>query len=61
MLAIERERAKERKESNLKQNNRGGNISTSEEGKARDKAAEKVNADVSGRTLEGGSRRSTPR
>ena len=58
MLAIERGRARERKEANLKEGDeqpRRGNVSTSdEEGKARDKAAEKVNADVSGRTLEKG-------
>jgi len=58
MLAIEKERAKERKESNLKEGDeqpRRGNVSTSgDEGKARDKAAEKIDADVSGRTLEKG-------
>lgn len=56
ILAIERERAKDRKEANLNQgNSRGGNISTSvDEGKSRDIAAEHINADVSGRTLEKG-------
>jgi phage N-6-adenine-methyltransferase len=58
MLAVEQERAKERKEANLKEGDeqpRRGNVSTSgSKGKARDKAAEKVNADVSGRTLEKG-------
>ena len=62
MLEIERERAKEReKETQLEGKNEdgdavgGGNVSTPDEtGKARDKAAEKVNADVSGRTLEKG-------
>jgi len=58
MLAIEKARAKPRKEANLKEGDeqpRRGNTSTSgEEGKARDKAAEKVNANVSGRTLEKG-------
>jgi len=58
MLEIEKERAKERKESNLKEGDeqpRRGNVSTSgDEGKAREKAAKKVNADVSGRTLEKG-------
>jgi ParB/RepB/Spo0J family partition protein len=58
MLAVERERAKERKEragkENL-QNVSGGNSSTTDGGgKARENAAEKVNADVSGRTLEKG-------
>ena len=54
ILTIEQEKAKERKEANLKQNDRAGNVSDSDEGEAREKAAEKVNADVSGRTLEKG-------
>lgn len=54
MLEIEKKKAKERKEANLKQNDRPGNVSDSGEGEARDKAADKVNADVSGRTLEKG-------
>ncbi|AFH21573.1 hypothetical protein OSG_eHP4_00155 [environmental Halophage eHP-4] len=58
MLEIEQQRAKERKKANLKEGDkqpRRGKVSTSgDEGKARDKAAEKVNADVSGRTLEKG-------
>ena len=58
MLAVEQERAKERKEANLKEGDekpRRGNVSTSgDEGKAREKAAEKIDADVSGRTLEKG-------
>ena len=54
MLEIEKKKAKERKEANLKQNDRPGNVSDSGEGEARDKAAEKINADVSGRTLEKG-------
>ena len=57
MLEIERERAKEReKETQLEGKNEdgdavgGGNVSTPDEtGKARDKAAEKVNADPSRR------------
>jgi len=55
---LEKERAKERKEANLKEGDeqpRRGNVSTSgEQGKARDKAAEKIDAGVSGRTLEKG-------
>lgn len=58
MLEVEKERAKKRKEANLKEGDeqpRRGKVSTSgSEGKARDKAAEKVNSDVSGRTLEKG-------
>jgi phage N-6-adenine-methyltransferase len=58
MLEVEKQRAKERKEEAGKenlQNVSGGNVSTTEDdGKAREKAAEKVNADVSGRTLEKG-------
>jgi len=58
ILAVEQERAKERQEEAGKenlQNISGGNVSTTEDGgKARKKAAEKVNADVSGRTLEKG-------
>ncbi len=56
MLEIEKQRAKERKEANLKEGNeqpRRGNVSTSgEEGKAREKAAEKIDAGVSDRTLQ---------
>jgi ParB/RepB/Spo0J family partition protein len=54
IVAIEKKRAKERKEANLKQNDRSGNVSTSDAGKAREKAAEKMDSDVSGRTLEKG-------
>jgi len=61
MLAVERERAKERQaeagESNLPTTDTisSGNVSqTNDEERARSKAAEKVNADVSGRTLEKG-------
>ena len=51
MLEVEQKRAKERKD------NAGGhveNLPQGDEGKARDKAADKVNSDVSGRTLEKG-------
>jgi len=57
MLAVERERAKERKShgETAPGKNASGNVSNSvDTGAARDKAAEKVNADVSGRTLEKG-------
>lgn len=60
MLAIEKERAKERKAEagteNLPTTDISrGNVSTSKpEGKAREQAAEKIDADVSGRTLEKG-------
>jgi len=58
MLAVEQKRAEERKEQAGKENLQNvsrGNVSTTDEGgKAREKAAEKVNADVSGRTLEKG-------
>jgi ParB-like chromosome segregation protein Spo0J len=57
MLAIEQERAKDReKEAGESAGKGSGNVSTpiGGTGKARDKAAEKVNADVSGRTLEKG-------
>jgi len=56
MLEIEQERAKERRKDAGEQFGKGsGNVSeTFEGGEARDKAAEKVNADVSGRTLEKG-------
>jgi len=56
MLAVERERGKRRKSEGGEVGGKGGgNVSTSlDTGKARDKAAEKVNADVSGRTLEKG-------
>jgi hypothetical protein len=66
MLAVERERGKRRKSEGGEVGGKGGgNVSTSlDTGKARDKAAEKVNADVSGRTLEkadcGGAGRSAP-
>jgi N6-adenosine-specific RNA methylase IME4/ParB-like chromosome segregation protein Spo0J len=57
MLAIEQERAKERQgqRSDLKDEPLG-NVSEKSDGpqEARDKAAERVNADVSGRTLEKG-------
>jgi phage N-6-adenine-methyltransferase len=51
MLEVEKQRAKKRKD------DAGGhveNLPQGDSGKARDKAAEKVNADVSGRTLEKG-------
>lgn len=58
MLAIEQERAKERQaeagESNLPttDSTNSGNVSqTNDEQRARDKAAEMIDADVSGRTL----------
>jgi len=54
MLAIEQERAKKRQDEMGRNHgdNPSGNVS--ERGEAREKAAEKVNADVSGRTLEKG-------
>jgi len=62
IVEIEQERAKERQEATQLQGRDsdgnpvgGGNVSTTEEsGKSRDKAAEKLNASVSGRTLEKG-------
>jgi len=51
MLAVERERAKERKSEATGHKEK---FPEGESGQARDKAAEKVNADVSGRTLEKG-------
>jgi hypothetical protein len=56
MLEIERQRAEERKKESGERFGKGsGNVSgTFEGGEARDKAAEKLNADVSGRTLEKG-------
>ena len=58
MIEIEKERAKERqKEAGETFGKGGGNVSTTnenDEGKARDKAADKIDADVSGRTLEKG-------
>ena len=63
MLAVERERAKERQEATQLQGKTddgdpdfgSGNVSSTEDkGVAREKAAKKVNADVSGRTLEKG-------
>jgi len=60
MLAVERERAKERQSHGKTAPGKGeenavGNVSQSDSPeRARDKAAEKVNADVSGRTLEKG-------
>lgn len=57
MLEIEKERANEREKQGGESGGKGcGNVSTplDDTGKARDKAAEKVNADVSGRTLEKG-------
>jgi len=57
MLAVERERAKERKgERTDLEDEPVGNVSHKSDGKerARDKAAEKIDADVSGRTLEKG-------
>jgi len=57
MLEIERQRAKEREKKGGEVGGKGsGNVTKPFEdtGSARDKAAEKVNADVSGRTLEKG-------
>lgn len=57
LVAIERQRAKERLSEGGKIGGEGsGNVSRGldDPGKARDKAAEKLNADVSGRTLEKG-------
>jgi len=57
MLAIEEDRAKERKIANLKQGDEQPereNFHTRDEGRATERAAEKVNADVSGRTLQKG-------
>jgi len=58
MLAIEQERAKEREKELGKE--KGGDTPSDnvtqrgDEGRARDKAAEKINASVSGQTLEKG-------
>jgi phage N-6-adenine-methyltransferase len=52
MLAIEKERQGQGERNDLKDTS--GNISGSYESESREKAAEKVNADVSGRTLEKG-------
>jgi hypothetical protein len=52
MLEVEKQRAKEKKNEAGKENLQNlspGNISNSGEGVARDKAAEKVDANVSGR------------
>lgn len=57
MLAVETARAKQRKAhgETAPGKNASGNVSNSDEsGSARNRAAEKVNADVSGRTLEKG-------
>ena len=54
MLAVERERAKEREEELGRNHGKDPSGNVSKRGAARDKAAEKVNADVSGRTLEKG-------
>lgn len=54
MLAIEKERAKERQSSEGNQYEGKETFPDHQTGQARDKAAEKVNADVSGRTLEKG-------
>lgn len=57
MLAIEKKRAKDRKEANLKKGNEHPErekFHTRDEGRAKDKAADKIDADVSGRTLEKG-------
>ena len=54
MLAIEKERAKERQGERTDLGEHSANICKKSEEPARDKAAEKVNADVSGRTLEKG-------
>lgn len=55
MLEIKRKRAEKDRLSNLKQNDRAGNTSGSgEKGDARDRAAETINAGVSGKTLEKG-------
>jgi len=52
MLAIEQERSPDRQGERTDKNEHRGNVSTKSDrfGKAREKAAEKVNADVSGRT-----------
>jgi N6-adenosine-specific RNA methylase IME4 len=52
MLAIEQERQSQGKRNDLDETS--GNVSGSYESESREKAAEKVNADVSGRTLEKG-------
>ena len=54
MLAVERERAKERTKAEGNQHEGKETFPDHQTGQARDKAAEKVNADVSGRTLEKG-------
>jgi len=54
MLAVERERAKERTKAKGNQHEGKETFPDHQTGQARDKAAEKVNADVSGRTLEKG-------
>jgi len=56
MLAIEEERSPDRQGKRTDLDEHRGNVSTKSDefGKARDKAAKKVNADVSGRTLEKG-------
>jgi len=51
MLAIEKARAKERKQEATGHKEK---FPEADSGQARDKAAEKVNANVSGRTLEKG-------
>lgn len=54
MLEIERERAREREETLGKNHGEDPSGNISRRGVARDKAAEKIDADVSGRTLEKG-------
>lgn len=54
IVEIERQRAEERQRELGKNQGRDPSGNVSERGEARDKAAEKVNADVSGRTLEKG-------
>jgi hypothetical protein len=50
MLAIEQERAKERQEELGRSQGQDPSGNVSERGEAREKAAEKMDADVSGRT-----------
>ena len=54
MLAVERERAKQRNSKTAGDDPSKEKLPDTDKGQARDKAAEKVNADVSGRTLEKG-------
>jgi len=52
MLEIEKERAKERQGERTDLDEHSGNVSKKSEEPAREKAAEKIDAGVSGRTLE---------